>query len=150
MIESKDFEELFASLKDHDVRYLVVGGYAVAVHARPRFTDDLDLFIPTLPDDVNRLCRALASFGIDAPDIEPAMFRVSNRIVQIGIPPYRVDFFTTIPGLEFESAWIRRYSGTYGSQPVHFVSRDDLIASKKAAGRPKDREDLRLLRLGAG
>ena len=148
MIESKDFEELFGLLNAHDVRYLVVGGYAVAAHARPRFTDDLDLFVPNGEEDSIRLCTALAEFGFGPPEVVPALFQVKDRIVQIGLPPFRVDFLTTIPGIDFEISWGRRYTKSYGPHPAHFVCREDLIASKIAADRPKDREDLRVLRLG--
>jgi hypothetical protein len=147
MIEPTDFEELFALLNAHEARYLVIGGYAVAVHARPRFTDDLDLLVPMEPDDVQRLCAALAEFGYGPPHLTSSTFFNPDRLVQIGVPPYRVDILTSILGVEFEAAWEGRFVGRYGNQEVTFMGRRDLISAKEAAGRPQDLEDLRVLRI---
>jgi len=150
MIESTDFEDLFALLNAHEARYLVVGGYAVAVHARPRFTDDLDLLVPMEQNDVDRLCAALAEFGYGPPELTPATFLDPDRLVQLGVPPYRIDLLTSILGVEFDAAWANRFVGRYGSQNVNFIGRSDLILAKQAAGRPQDIEDLRILRMTEG
>jgi len=150
MIESTDFEDLFALLNAHEARYLVVGGYAVAVHARPRFTDDLDLLVPMEQNDVDRLCAALAEFGYGPPELTPATFLDPGRLVQLGVPPYRIDLLTSILGVEFDAAWANRFVGRYGSQNVNFIGRSDLILAKQAAGRPQDIEDLRILRMTEG
>lgn len=143
MTESRDFEDLFASLNAHEVRYLVVGGYAVAIHARPRFTDDLDLFISRAAENATRLTDALADFGYGPPEVAPDRFLRPNRIIQLGIPPHRVDILTSIKGVTFDACWTGRMTGKYGGQEVSFIGRSDLVASKEAAG--KDLEDLRLL-----
>jgi hypothetical protein len=150
MIESTDFEDLFASLNAHEVRYLVVGGYAVAVHARPRFTDDLVLLVSMERSDVDHLCAAMAEFGYGPPELTPSTFLNPDRIVQIGVPPSRVDLLTSILGVEFDAAWENRFVGRYGAQAVNFIGRSDLIAAKEAAGRPQDLEDLRVLRMTEG
>jgi len=137
-------------LNAHDARYLVVGGYAVAVHARPRYTDVLDLFISREDDDIVRLCAAFDEFGFGPPDLTPEMFKVPDRVIQLGLVPYRVDLLTSVDGITFEPAWSRKIAGRYGEESVYFVGKEDLIMSKKAAGRPKDMEDLRVLGLSEG
>ncbi|MFT5145134.1 MAG: hypothetical protein ACI80V_003724 [Rhodothermales bacterium] len=146
MIESRDFEDLFELLNANEVEYLVVGGYAVAVHSRPRFTDDLDLFVSRSEVNTDRLMTALSAFGYGPPELTAERFRVRNRVIQLGVPPYRIDVLTSIKGVQFDDAWPRRKRGRYGRQEVFFIGRDDLIASKAAAARPKDLEDLRVLR----
>jgi Nucleotidyltransferase of unknown function (DUF6036) len=147
MIESRDFEDLFELLNANSVQYLVVGGYAVAVHARPRYTDDLDVFVSRSSDNAERLIKVMTEFGYGPPELTADRFKVPRRVIQLGLPPHRVDILTSIKGVEFQAAWHRKATGRYGAQTVNFIGKEDLIKSKQAAGRPKDLEDLRVLRL---
>jgi hypothetical protein len=138
---SKDFEELFACLTARNARALVVGGYAVAYHAKPRFTKDIDIFVDSTTDNVERVLQALADFGfgdlgLTAADLTP------GRIVQLGMPPNRVDLLTAIDGVTFEEAWAGRASGHLGAQPVFYIGRAELIRNKRASGRLQDLADV--------
>ena len=141
---TKDFDELFACLTARSVRALVVGGHAVAFHAKPRFTKDIDVFVD--PDSVNieRLLAALDDFGfgglgLSASDLTP------GHIVQLGVPPNRVDLLSSIDGVTFTDAWAGRVDGHFGAQPVSFIGRTDLIRNKRASGRAQDIADLESL-----
>jgi hypothetical protein len=142
---SKDFSELLASFNAHGVRALVVGGYAFAFHARPRYTKDLDLWIDPSPDNVERLLRALDDFGFGSVGLTAQDFERPGQFVQLGYPPNRIDLMTSIPGLTFEEAWTHRVEDRYGSEPVSFLSKDDLIRNKRAVGRRQDLLDLEIL-----
>jgi hypothetical protein len=142
---SKDFSELFASFNAHQVRALVVGGYAFAFHARPRYTKDLDLWIEPSPDNVERLLRALADFGFGSLGLTVGDFERPGQFVQLGYPPNRIDLMTSIPGLTFEEAWAHRIEDRYGTEPVCFLAKDDLIRNKRAVGRRQDLLDLEIL-----
>lgn len=140
-----DFRDLLFELNAAEVRYLVVGAYAVVFHTRPRYTKDLDLWIEATPDNAARAWRALAAFGAPMKGVTPADLCDPSVVFQVGVEPNRVDVLTSVTPLDFESAWSRRVRATYGDCVVHYLSRDDLAASKRAAGRPKDLEDLRWL-----
>lgn len=142
---TKDFEELFACLTAHGVRALVVGGYAVAFHARPRYTKDLDIFVEPSAENAERLIQALEHFGFGQAGLKPADFSGAHRVVQLGVPPNRIDFITSIAGVTFEEAWAGRVAGKYGSQPVFYLGKAELIRNKRAAGRAQDRADLEWL-----
>lgn len=145
MSVQKDFEELFACLNEREVRYLVVGDYAVAYHAKPRYTKDLDLLVDPTPDNADALLAALTVFGFGGIGLTQADFSGPEKIVQLGVPPIRVDLLTSIAGVEFSSAWSARVRGRYGAQPIWFIGRQHLVMSKRAAGRPQDLADLDLL-----
>ena len=140
-----DFEEFFALLNEHEVRYLIVGGYAFAIHARPRFTDDLDIFLWVEEENARRALEALKAFGFGDLPLSLSDFLKPNQIIQIGHPPLRIDLLTSIEGVQFEDAWERRVTATYGSETVYFISREDLIRNKQAAGRKQDLSDLEYL-----
>jgi len=142
---SKDFEELFAFFNARDVRFLIVGAYAVAFHAKPRFTKDIDVLVEPSEDNAHRVIAALEDFGFGSLGLQLADFTESGRIVQLGYPPNRIDFATSIDGVSFETAWAGRAPGLYGSQPVSYLGRTELIHNKKAVGRPQDRIDLESL-----
>jgi hypothetical protein len=143
-----DFEEFIALLNAHRVRYLIVGGYAVGFHARPRATKDIDVLVDRTAANAARVRRALLEFlGADAPNITVAKLQNPRTLVVLGTAPIRIDVLTRIAGVpSFAAAWRRRARGRYGSVDASFVSIADLIASKQAAGRPQDLADLDVLR----
>lgn len=138
--------EVFASFQRHDVRYLVIGGIASVLHGVPRATFDLDLLIDASPDNAKRLLDALLDAGLGTAALTGAEELLSHEIT-VFKDRVRIDVQTSTPGLTFRDAWERKVIVTYHGQPFHVVSKDDLIASKKAAGRPVDLEDVRLLEL---
>lgn len=139
---ARDFEEFFASCNRHNVQYLIVGGYALALHARPRFTGDMDVFVASTETNARRVLQALAEFGFELSPLTWRDLAVPGKVVQLGYPPLRIDIITTIDGVSFVDAWSRRFESHYGNQPVHFISKDDLIANKRASGRKQDLLDL--------
>jgi hypothetical protein len=122
-----------------------VGGWAVAVHAEPRFTKDLDVLIGEDPENLVRAARALETFGAPPGIIETARALRPDEFMFFGTPPARVDLLRRIPGVDFRAAWERRLEIPLADVSVHVIGRDDLIAAKRAAGRERDLRDLRLL-----
>lgn len=124
---SADFVDLLAAFAGADVRYLVIGGYAVGYHDRPRTTKDLDLLLDPDPANVERACDALRTFG--APDTVIADLAAANdeEIVWMGVPPLRVDFLKRARGIDFPEAWSRRVSVEWSGARVFLISRDDLV-----------------------
>ena len=143
---TSDYKELLEVLNEFGVRYLIVGGHAVMKYTEPRLTKDLDLWIATDPDNADRVFRALAQFGAPLQGYSPADFTKERSWFQIGVAPVRVDILMSIPGVTFESAWDRRVQDHFLEVPASFISREDLIAAKEAAGRAQDKRDLRRLR----
>ena len=139
---SKDFEEFFVSLNKNEVNYLVVGGYAYAIHAEPRFTKDLDIFIQREEKNASALLHALKEFGRDLEGLEESDFLIPDQVVQLGYPPFRIDLLTSISGVEFEDAWKNKVTGRYGDEQVYFIGKEDLIKNKKSSGRKSDLDDL--------
>jgi predicted nucleotidyltransferase len=143
----RDFEEFIASLNANRVRYLIVGGYAVAFHARPRATKDIDVLVDRSSPNAKRVHAALqAFFGTKRIDIELSALTNPRTLIVLGAPPVRIDILTQIDGVpSFAAAWKRRAGGVYGSTPANFISLSDLLASKAAAGRPQDLADVDVL-----
>src|SRR5438477_645941 len=102
---TKDFEELFACLNAHGVRAIIVGGYAFAFHAKPRYTKDVDLFVEPTAENAGRIIQALNEFGFGDVGLAASDFLKPGAIIQLGVPPNRVDFVTAIDGVTFEEAW---------------------------------------------
>ena len=142
-----DFRDLLDALTDTGVRFLVVGAHALAAHGVPRVTGDLDIWVE--PTEANAACvwAALARFGapLDSLSIHPSDFVRADQVVQLGLPPYRLDLLTSISGVGFGDAWEGRLTGTLFDVPVAFLGRDAFIRNKRASGRPKDLEDIRSL-----
>jgi predicted nucleotidyltransferase len=143
---NSDFEELLAELCRFQVRFLVVGGYAVMYHSEPRFTKDLDLWIEPDPENAARLREALLKFGAWLSHMDVGDFSQPGVMFQIGVPPVRVDLLTSVPGLEFPGCWTRREAVRIGGIEVPFLGLDDLILAKQRAGRDQDLLDLEKLR----
>jgi tRNA nucleotidyltransferase/poly(A) polymerase len=140
---------VFSSFQKHDVRYLVIGGIAAILYGVPRATFDLDILIDATPENAQRLLEALLDAGLGTAALTTADDLLAHEIT-IFRDRVRIDVQTSTPGLDFASAWGRREEMEYGGQIFYLVSRDDLIASKRAAGRERDLEDVRLLELDAG
>lgn len=141
----RDFEELLAAFDDEGVRYVLVGGYAVSLHSRPRSTKDIDFWIDG-GANLERVASALARFGAPSAIVNAVRSLGDDEFVFMGSPPLRIDLIRRIDGLpSFDEAFARSLEITWGSRPVRVISFDDLILAKRAAGRPRDRRDLRAL-----
>jgi len=140
-----DFVDLLAAFADADVRYLVVGGYAVGFHDRPRTTKDLDLFLDADRENMRRACDALRMFGVPESIVVDLEAATPEEIVWLGVPPLRVDFLQAMKGASFGDAWDRRVVAEWDGVSVNIVSLDDLIEAKRAAGRPQDLVDMQNL-----
>ncbi len=142
---TRGFAELFACFNARRVRAVIVGGYALAFHAKPRFTKDIDIFIDPDPENAERVMGALADFGFGDVGLTSADFATAGAIVQLGVAPNRVDLLTAIDGVTFDEAWAGRVQGNYGDQPVFFLGLEDLRRNKRASGRQQDLADLETL-----
>jgi hypothetical protein len=140
-----DFRDLIGAFAAADVRYLLVGGYAVGFHGRPRFTKDLDLWIDDSDDNLRRLDSALTRFGAPAGLVDELRRADPLDVVWMGRPPTRVDLVKAIPGATFADAFARRTTFDWQDVSVSVIGRDDLIAAKKASGRDQDLLDVKLL-----
>ena len=148
-----DFKELLAILNARKVRYLVVGGYAVSFHAQPRATKDLDLWVKPDLANAKALYGALAEFGAPLANLTPADFAEAGSFFRMGTPPLMVDILPEISGVEFDAAWARRVEGPIvadGSVSAPFISVEDLLAAKRAAGRKQDLADVAAIRQAQG
>jgi predicted nucleotidyltransferase len=141
----KDLRELLELFRAKGVEFLVVGGHAVAFHGHPRLTEDLDLFVR--PDAANgdRIVEALQEFGFGSLDITSEDFQADDRVIQLGRAPNRVDLLTRLYGVEFAAAWERRVAANLDSIGIWMISREDLIANKRATGRTQDNADAEFL-----
>jgi len=143
---NSDFKDLLADLCRNEVRFLVVGGYAVMFHTEPRFTKDLDLWIEPTRDNAERFRSALLEFGAWMNHMQVADFCQEQVMFQIGLPPSRIDFLTSVPGLEFGPSWHRRDEATIGSLSVPMLGLPDIMTAKETAGRDQDLLDLAKLK----
>jgi hypothetical protein len=135
----EDFREFLRLFRVHGVRHLLVGGWAVGLHGRPRATQDLDVWIEVSPDNARRASQALAEFGFDAGE---DLFLDPGTMVRMGVPPLRIEILNTVSGLEFETAYPGSIELELDGVPVRIPSLSDLRRNKKAAGRHKDLDDL--------
>jgi len=137
-----DFKELLELFNKNKVEYLIVGGYALAFHGAPRFTGDIDLFVRPVRENAERILIALDEFGFGSLDLSEDDFTTPGKVVQLGVPPIRIDIITRVSGVSWEKADAGKVPGEYDRTPVHFISREDFISNKKATGRKKDAADI--------
>jgi hypothetical protein len=137
-----DFVDLLRAFVAADVRFLVVGAYALALHGRPRATGDLDVWVEATPDNAARVMRALRAFGAPTADISEADFSREGVTYQIGLPPGRIDILTELTGLRFAEAWPDRLNRAFSDIAVDFIGRAAFLHNKRATGRPKDLGDI--------
>jgi hypothetical protein len=140
-----DFKELLALLNAHRVDYVIVGGYALAYHGAPRFTADLDILVKPDAENSRRMIQVLKEFGFEAAGLAPEDFQRPERVVQLGVPPVRVDILTSLTGVSWDEVSSGRVEGAFGGIPTRFIGRDQLIANKRALGRKRDLADLEAL-----
>ncbi len=145
MFVNSDFSDLLRIFDDHNVRYMVIGGYAVVQYAEPRFTKDLDILISTDTKNADAVYNSLKEFGAPLAGLTPKDFAEEGFFFQMGVPPIRVDVLMGIPGIKFDECWDRRIEVDFDGLNVIFISKKDLILSKRAAGRPQDLIDADLL-----
>lgn len=142
----KDFEELLRLFNKHKVRYCIVGAFAFAFHAVPRYTKDIDLLVEPETENAKRVIAALEEFGFKSLDLAEADFEKENSIVQLGFEPVRIDIITSVSGDSFDAIWKEKKIGLYGEEKVPFAGLDSVIRMKKAAGRLQDLADLEVLK----
>lgn len=145
MTVSSDFKELLRLFNQYNVKYLVVGGYAVIKYTEPRYTKDLDLWIQADETNSKAVFQALKLFGVPLEGLSADDFAHEGYFYQMGIAPVRVDILMSLSGLRFSDAWVRRVEVSFEGVATPFISLDDLIATKQALGRPQDLIDVALL-----
>ena len=139
---NQDFKEFIESLNDNGVRYLVVGGYAVAFHGYPRYTKDLDIWIELDPDNAKRMVAALDQFGFSSLGLQAKDFLEPDMIIQLGYPPNRIDLILTLAGVDFTNCYEARMVVDIEGVPVNFIDLENLKKNKAAVGRTQDLADL--------
>ena len=142
---NRDFRDLFAEFNERNVRFLIVGAYALAVHGHVRATKDLDVWVKADKDNARSVFRALQAYGAPTDELSEDDFATPGLTFQIGVAPIRIDVLSSIDGVEFDDAWANRVTTTYGDQSVCVISRDDLITHKRTAARLQDLADVEAL-----
>ena len=135
-------EEFFELLNRNKVRYLIVGGYAVAIHSRPRFTNDIDIWIDVGELNAGRVLKVLEDFGFAGMGISLDDLLKPDQVIQLGYAPLRIDLLTSVLNVTFADAWERKVEAGYGGETVYYIGKEDLITSKKGTGRKRDQKDL--------
>ena len=143
-----DFKDFLSLLNAHRVEYLLIGGYAVGYHGYPRATVDLDVWTGSTPDNARRTVAVLREFGFTDPILTPGLFLEPDRIVRMGVPPFRIEIATTISGVEFDGCYRSRIDAVIDGVPVAVIDLASLRRNKLAAGRNKDLDDLENLPAG--
>ena len=138
----QDFKEFIQSLNDNGVRYLVVGGYAVALHGHPRYTKDMDVWFEMSPGNAMRMVKALTDFGFEELGLKEEDFLVADQIIQLGRPPNRIDLISTLLGVNFTDCYGQRVEVDVEAVTVPFIDLESLKKNKRATGRHQDLADL--------
>ncbi len=144
----KDFKELLELFNSHKVEYLIVGGYALAFHGAPRYTGDIDLLVKPDIENARRIIAALKDFGFTSLNLSDTDFAKIGNVIQLGVPPVRIDIVTSITGVDWERAQANKVVGDYGGEPIYFLGKKEFILNKKATGRLKDLADIEALNGG--
>jgi len=140
-----DFRDLLELLNEHQVEFMLVGGYALAFYGAPRYTGDMDIYVHVSSRNAARIMVALKEFGFGSVGLTAEDFMKENMVIQLGVPPVRVDIVTSLTGISWEDAFTNRVQGKYGDVSVFYIGRDQFISNKKATGRNKDLADLEAL-----
>ncbi len=138
----QDFRDVFALFNAHKVDYAIVGAHALAHYGAPRYTGDIDILVRSDVENALRVLSALEEFGFGSLGLKPGDFSGPDKVVQLGLPPVRIDIITSLTGVSWEDVVVEREVGTYGDTVVYFIGKRQLILNKRATGRKKDLADL--------
>ena len=141
----KDYEEFLSLFNKHKVKYCIIGAFAVAFYAKPRYTKDIDILVEPCKDNAQKILKVLEEFGFGDLSISQDDLTTEGNILQLGYEPLRIDLLTKLEGFLFQDIWKNKRTGEYGSEKVNFIGLDDLIQNKKQSDRPTDRIDIDLL-----
>ena len=142
MILAQDFEEFVALLNKHGVQYMVVGGYALAFHGKPRHTGDLDIWIGISKKNADKMLDVLKEFGLSAQGFTKDDFLKEGYITQIGYPPLRIDILNSIDGVDFKDAYKNKKEVDLDGLTITYIGLQDFIKNKEASGRSQDINDI--------
>jgi predicted nucleotidyltransferase len=142
---NKDYKEMLQCLSEENVKFLLVGAYAVAAYGYPRATKDIDIFVQPAPENASNLMRALERFGAPLSGVSETDFSTEGIVFQIGNNPRRIDILTRISGVDFQQAYGRKKTVSLEGVDVPIISLEDLIANKRATGRTQDLADVERL-----
>lgn len=148
MTFNRDFKEFIASLNANGVRYLIVGGYAVAFHGHPRYTKDLDVWIEVSQENARRVMQSLETFGFGGLDLNADDFSRPDQIIQLGYPPHRIDLLTSADGVSFAECHAARVEAEIEGVKICFINLEHLVQNKRASGRHQDLADIENLESG--
>ena len=140
-----DFKDLLRLFNVHKVEYMIVGGYALAYHGAPRYTGDIDIYIKPDSQNAEQIMKALADFGFGSVGLTVEDFENPDNVIQLGVPPVRVDIITSISGILWKDAYLGCVDGKYGDVPVKYIGLNEFIINKRTTGRKKDLSDLEAL-----
>jgi hypothetical protein len=148
---NEDFKDLLKLLNSNKVRYLLIGGYAVALHGHPRFTNDLDIVISSDDENIARCVNVLDQFGFSNSEVSSELFSLPKSVVRLGTAPVKIEILNYLEGVDFYEAYERREKRVAEDVTFDVISLDDLLTNKKAVGRDHDLLDVKeLLRVNRG
>jgi len=139
---NQDFKEFIQLLNHNQVKYLIIGGYAVAVHGHPRYTKDIDIWIEMSQENAQKLIQALTEFGFGSLGLKAEDFQTPDQIIQLGYPPSRIDLITTPDGIDFKTCYQSKIEVIIDKIAVYFIDLENLRKNKQASGRMQDLADL--------
>lgn len=142
----RDYEDLLKLFNKHKVKYCIIGAFAVAFYAKPRYTKDIDILVPSDSKNGERIVAALNEFGFKNIGLRAEDFSMEGQIIQLGYEPVRIDMLTSIAGCSFAECWGNKKIGLYGMEKVYFIGLNQLIKNKEASHRKQDLVDLDLLK----
>lgn len=140
-----DFKDLLELFNEQKVEYLIVGAYALAYHGAPRFTGDIDLYVRPTSENAEKIIKALDAFGFASLGLTAEDFHDPHKVVQLGMPPVRIDLITSISGVHWDEAFSGKVSDYFGDVPVDYIGLKEYADNKRASGRKKDAADLEAL-----
>lgn len=138
----QDFKDFLKLLKSHEVKYLLIGGYAVIYHGFPRATGDMDIWVAVSPDNAFKLVDVLKDFGFEIPELSPNLFLAEGKVIRMGLPPIRLKILTSVSGVTFEECFNSRVVEMIDDVEINIINLEFLKKNKKASGRHKDLNDL--------
>ncbi len=138
----QDFKEFLQLLNSKEIEYLIVGGYAVALHGYPRATGDIDIWIAISKENAHKTVEALKEFGFDTPKLKEELFLEKEKNIRMGNPPLRIEILTSIDGVKFSECYRNKKIVTIDTIEINFISLEDLKKNKKASGRYQDLADV--------